>query len=118
MLKQLISNKKELGLVLGILFIMYMSSVMFVYIMSGIIMFAGFVALVETIPSLKWFASRTGNLIDILIFAIGAYALVKSGPTIAIGLGICGVMYTILYKPRLEAWAVKQELEKRKAKKQ
>lgn len=117
MLRRLLRNKQEAGLVLAILFIMYMSSVMFVYIMSGVIMFAGFVALIETIPSLKWFASRTGNLIDIVIFIVGAYALVKSGPTIAIGLGICGVMYTVLYKPRLVEWAVKQELAKRQSKK-
>lgn len=118
MLNKVIANKKELALVLGILFIMYMSSVMFVYIMSGIIMFAGLVALIETIPVVKWFASRTGNLIDIVIFALSAYTLVSSGPTIAIGVGVCGVMYTVLYKPRLIAWAVRQELERRKSSKQ
>jgi len=115
MLNMAMKNKKELGVVLVILFIMYMSSIMFVYIMSGIILFAGIVALIETIPLIKWFASRTGNLIDILLFCVGGYTLLSSGPTIAIGVGVCGVLYSVVYKPRLMRSVIKDELEKRKA---
>lgn len=80
------------------------------YVFFGIITLLGLVGLIESVPSLKWLAKRTANLIDILIFVLTIVATVQLGVTITASLTIAGLLYTAVYKPFL---VKERELEKK-----
>lgn len=71
------------------------------YIVSGLLILGGFVALVEGIKPIRWIAERTTRLIDIGLFVASAVALVTVGTTVAVGLSIAGIGMSIGYGPFL-----------------
>lgn len=84
-----------------VVFLIMVSGHVATYIISGLLMFAGLVALCETIPLIKFIFRYTGNLVDLCIFGLSVYGLSHMGATVAIGLSVCGLLFTIFYKPRL-----------------
>lgn len=94
--------KYLLGIV-AILILLGFSVSMATYVFSGLLMFAGLVAIVETFGSLKWLVSRTSNAIDVLIFAFSVVALSSMGATVAIGLSVAGLLFSVYYKPYLRS---------------
>lgn len=95
-----------------VLFILWFSASLAVYMFSGLIMFAGLVAIVESVRWLQWLFARTGNVIDILIFGVSIYLLWNAGVTVAMGVSICGLLFTVFYKPFLIDREVKRKLSK------
>lgn len=83
------------------LFLIFVSGHLAVYIVSGLLMFAGLVALCETVPLVKFVFRWTNSLVDIGIFAFSVYGLAEMGATVAIGLSVCGLLFTVFYKPLL-----------------
>ena len=64
----------------------------------GLLTFAGFVGMVESIPVLKWIVYRTSALFDVVIFGLTIIATVKLGVTITASLTIAGLCFTFLYR--------------------
>jgi len=87
--------------VIVILFVLLFLSQLAVYMFAGIIMFAGLVAMVESIKPIRWVLARTGGLIDIIIFGGSVMLTWKAGVTVAMGVSIAGLLFTIYYKPYL-----------------
>ena len=72
------------------------------WIFFGILTFAGFVGLVESIPILKWIVYRTSGLFDVLIFGATVAATASLGVTIMASLTIAGLCFTFLYRPYIK----------------
>lgn len=87
--------------IVAVIVLVSFSVAMATYVFSGLLMFAGLVALVESLPPLRWFFSRTGSLVDILIFVFSVIALGTMGATVAIGLSVAGLLFSVYYKPYL-----------------
>lgn len=85
-----------------LLFIIMFSGVVATYVFSGLLMFAGMVALCESIPLVRWLFSKTGNLLDLLIFGFSVFAIADMGVTVAIGLSVAGLLFSVYYKPLLK----------------
>tara|TARA_A100000172_G_C3044260_1_gene111811 strand:+ start:1977 stop:2342 length:366 start_codon:yes stop_codon:yes gene_type:complete len=83
------------------LFLIFFSGVIATYVISGLLLFAGLVALCESVKPIKWLLSKTGNILDILIFGFSIYAMSSMGVTVAIGLGVAGLLFSVYYKPIL-----------------
>ncbi len=83
----------------------------------GIITLLGFIVLIESIPPLKWFVTRTSKIVDVLIFLFTIIATASLGLNITAGLTVAGVGYTLVYAPYLrEQYEVeKQEFTQRKS---
>lgn len=84
-------------------FLIFFSGVIATYVISGLLLFAGLVALCESVKPIKWLLSKTGNALDILIFGFSIYAMSSMGVTVAIGLGVAGLLFSVYYKPYLLA---------------
>lgn len=69
----------------------------------GIISLIGMIALIESIPPLKWVVSRTTTIVDVIIFAFTIVATMNYGLNIAASLTIAGLGYTLVYAPRIRA---------------
>ena len=69
------------------------------WIFFGILTFAGFVGLVESIPILKWIVYRTSGLFDVIIFGATIAATAALGVTVMASLTIAGLCFTFLYRP-------------------
>jgi hypothetical protein len=69
------------------------------YIMAGLVTLLAFVALVESISTLKWLIARTYKLVDCIIFGVGIYAKFHFGVTIAMAFLFAGLGFTLLYAP-------------------
>ena len=80
------------------------------YTFFGLITLLGLVAMIQSVPTLKWVVMRTSNLIDIAIFVFSIFATAQFGVTIAASLTIAGLGYTAFYKPYLNYL---YEIEKR-----
>lgn len=65
----------------------------------GIMTFVGMVAIIESIPALKWLVQRTTRLIDIIIFGLTIYATTRFGYNITASLTMAGLGYTLVYAP-------------------
>ena len=65
----------------------------------GLMSFVGLIALIETIPLLKWIVIKATSLIDILIFAASIAATLYSGYNISASLVLVGLGYTLVYAP-------------------
>lgn len=85
-----------------LVFLIFFSGVIATYVISGILLFAGLVALAESVQPIKWLFTKTSNAIDVLIFAFSIYAMSSMGVTVAIGLGVAGLLFSIYYKPYLK----------------
>jgi len=94
-------NKKYVIGVIALICLMSFSAVLAVYVISGMLLFIGLVALCESIRPLKWLLSKSGNVLDIIIFGFSIYAMSSMGVTVAIGLGVAGLLYSVYYKPYL-----------------
>lgn len=79
----------------------------------GTLTLIGLVVLIESIQPIKWLASRTSKAIDILIFLFTIAAISRYGFTIAGGLTVAGLGYTLAYAPYL-----REQLEAKKQFKQ
>lgn len=91
-------------IVIGIIVILVILSVggsIATYVLSGVLMFAGLVAMVESIGILKWLFRHTSSLVDILIFGFTVFAMSHMGATVSISLSVAGLLFTIIYKPML-----------------
>lgn len=95
-----------------VVFLIFFSGVIATYVISGILLFAGLVALAESVPPIKWVLSRTGNALDIAIFAFSIYAMSSMGVTVAIGLGVAGLLFSVYYKPLLKGKATKSNINR------
>jgi hypothetical protein len=78
-----------------------MGSWMGLFVISGLILFGAIVAMIETIPWLRWFVARTANFWDFVLFGLSIYLLFSAGVTVAFATGIAGLLYTVYYKPFL-----------------
>lgn len=94
------NHRYVLGVVV-LLFLIFFSGVIATYVISGVLLFAGLVALSESIPPIKWLFRRTSNIVDLVIFAFSIYAMSSMGVTVAIGLGVAGLLFSLYYKPYL-----------------
>lgn len=65
----------------------------------GLISLVGLIALIETVPFLKWLVKKLTSLIDVLIFIATLYATVTLGYNITASLMIVGLGYTLIYAP-------------------
>jgi hypothetical protein len=94
------STRYFIGVVV-LLFLIFFSAAMATYVISGLLLFAGLVALSESIPAVKWLFRKTSNVVDFVIFAFSIYAMSSMGVTVAIGLGVAGLLFSLYYKPYL-----------------
>lgn len=73
------------------------------YIMAatffGVLTLIGMISLIESIPFLKWIVKRTTSLVDIVLFALTIAALSSYGFSIAGGLTVAGLGFTLVYAP-------------------
>lgn len=65
----------------------------------GLCTLAGLIALIESIPFLKWFVKKTTSLIDLLIFGLTIAAVTAYGLNISAALTIAGLGFTLVYAP-------------------
>lgn len=65
----------------------------------GIMTFVGMVAIIESIPFLKWIVKKTTSLIDVLLFGLTVYATTQYGYNITASLTMAGLGYTLVYAP-------------------
>lgn len=78
---------------------MFIGGTLATWIFFGILTFAGFVGLVESVPLLKWIIYKTSGLFDIIIFVATIAATVRLGVTITASLTIAGLLFTFVYRP-------------------
>ena len=78
---------------------MFIGGILATWIFFGILTFAGFVGLIESISVLKWIVYRTSGLFDIIIFVLSLIATVRLGVTITASLTIAGLLFTFVYRP-------------------
>lgn len=69
------------------------------YVLSGVITLLSLVAMVENISFLKAVVYHCNKLIDIALFAVGAYCKFKLGVTIGMAVMIAGLGYSLVYGP-------------------
>ena len=65
----------------------------------GLITLVGLIALIETVPLLKWIVKKFTSFIDVMIFVLTIFATAKLGYNITASLVIAGVGYTLVYAP-------------------
>jgi len=65
----------------------------------GLLSLVGLIALIETVPVLKWIVKKLTSLIDVLICFGTIYATVALGYNISASLVIVGLGYTLVYAP-------------------
>lgn len=77
------------------------SNLIALYLFFGAISLVGLVALIESNKYLKYIATKSNRLIDILIFATTIHATLSLGIMITASLTIVGLGYTLVYAPWL-----------------
>lgn len=83
------------------------------HIFFGLMLLGGLIALTENIPVVKWLVYKGNNLMDVLLWALSAVAIVMFGVTIAAALAVASLGYTMVYAPYVR----KQLAEREQAKK-
>jgi len=106
--------KVLLGIALFVMVLM-IGGALATYVFSGVLMFAGLVAMVESVPLLKWMFKKTSGFIDVLIFAFSIYGLAHMGATVSIGLSVAGLLFTLVYKPMFLKKGLKRVIADRKS---
>ncbi|MBC3759711.1 hypothetical protein H7U19_14960 [Hyunsoonleella sp. SJ7] len=71
------------------------------YVFFGTITLAGLIAIIESNKYLKFIASKSNKLLDIIIFMGTLYATLSLGVTITASLTFAGLGYTLVYAPWL-----------------
>lgn len=88
-----------LSFVLAVIFVIAVGGVMLGYFIGGMLMLAGFIAIVEGFKPLKWIVVRSTTFWDLLIFGVSVIALFKAGATIAMVTAIAGLGFSFFYAP-------------------
>lgn len=96
------SNKKifMFCLLIGVGFMI--GGTLTMYLFAGICTLAGLIALVESIPLLKWLLRRTTQAVDVIIFVLTLIASFSAGVTVAMSYMIAGLGFTLIYAPMLK----------------
>ena len=68
----------------------------------GLLLFGGFVGLVEFIYPLKWIVYRCSATIDVLLWVLSAASIAVLGVTIAGALGVASLAFTFAYRPIIQ----------------
>lgn len=69
------------------------------HIFFGLILLGGLIALAENIPFIKWLVYKGNNIMDVILWALSALAIVTLGVSIAAALGVASLGYTMVYAP-------------------
>lgn len=69
----------------------------------GLITLISLIALIESIPPLKWVVKRMSSLIDVILFGLSIYATLTLGYNITASLVVAGLGFTLIYKPYLRS---------------
>ena len=67
----------------------------------GLLTLAGMIAIIESIPPLKWLLSRSSKIFDVILFVFTIIATMSVGLNIAASLTVAGIGYTLVYAPYL-----------------
>lgn len=82
-------------------------------IFFGVITLLGFIFMVESISFLKFIVYKSNAFIDIILFIFTLIATAKFGVTIAGGLTIAGLGFSMVYAPYM-----REQIKNKKSKKQ
>ncbi len=93
---------KSLVFIAVLLVGMFIGGTLATWIFFGILTFAGFVGMVESITLLKWIVYKTSGLFDVIIFAATIMATVRLGVTVTASLTIAGLLFTFVYRPWIQ----------------
>lgn len=97
-----LSHRVGLVIFLGLIVIgVLIGTAISTYVFFGAITLAGLIAIIESNKYLKYIASKSNKLIDILIFLATLYATLSLGVTITASLTFAGLGYTLVYAPWL-----------------
>ena len=89
-------------LFLGIIVLAFLiGSYILTAVFFGLLMLVGLIALIESIPPLRWIMCRTSRVVDIIIFVLSIMAMASYGLNITAALTVAGVGYTLCYAPYL-----------------
>ena len=83
------------------------------HIFFGIMLLGGLIALTENIPFIKYLVYKGNNLMDVVLWAFSAIAIVSFGVTIAAALAVASLGYTMVYAPYVRKQVAKQKEEER-----
>jgi len=97
-----ISQKLGLIIFLGLVIIgVLIGATIATYVYFGTITLAGLIALIESNKYLKYVASKSNKLLDVIIFTVTLYATISLGISITASLTFAGLGYTLVYAPWL-----------------
>lgn len=98
-------KKKYLVAGVGLLFIgLFMGHMISTIIFFGILTAASIVFLVESSKQFKMICGKYGFIIDFILFVLSALAIAKLGVTIAGGLGVASLIFTVYRITFLAPW--------------
>ena len=86
---------------------MFLGGIVSSIIFFGLISAASLIMLVESSRAFKMFAGRFGFLIDLILFILSALAVSVLGVTIAGGLGVASLLFTVYRINFLAPWYAK-----------
>lgn len=84
-------------LVIGIIIGGYMTGIIF----FGVLMLLGIIAIVESIPVLRWICERMPSFLDVIITGASIISIATLGLTVAGSLSIAAFGWTMVYAPWL-----------------
>lgn len=108
-------NKKVMYVGAALLgFGMFMGHIITSIIFFGVLSAASLVVLVESNKSFKLFCGRYGFLLDLLLFVLSAIAVAYLGVTVAGGLAVASLIFTVYRINFLKPWydKVKEKIDK------
>lgn len=88
---------------------MFLGGIIASIIFFGVISAAGLIFLVESNKQFKLFCGKYGFLIDLLLFILSAMAIAFLGVTVAGGLSVTGLIFTIYRNNFLNHWYEKNK---------
>jgi hypothetical protein len=93
---------------------MFMGHIITSIIFFGILSAASLVALVETNKRFKLFCGKYGFLLDLLLFVLSAIAVAYLGVTVAGGLAVASLIFTVYRINFLKPWydKIKEKMDK------
>jgi len=97
-----LSHRMGLIIFLGLVIIgILIGTAISTYVFFGAITLAGLIAIIESNKYLKYVATKSNKLLDIIIFLATLYATLSLGVTITASLTFAGLGYTLVYAPWL-----------------
>ena len=93
---------------------MFMGHIITSIIFFGVLSAASLVVLVESNKSFKLFCGRYGFLLDLLLFVLSAIAVAYLGVTVAGGLAVASLIFTVYRINFLKPWydKIKEKVDK------